>query len=108
MGDTGRDAPGVLLIAGQGCYLIHFARPYQHAGHYLGWASDIAARITRHKSGDGARLIAVIQDAGIEWEVVRTWIGADREFERELKRQHNTPRLCPACNPEGNSKPCQP
>lgn len=107
MGDHRRDAPGLLLIpAGPGCYLIHFARPYRHAGHYLGWASDISERVTRHASGTGARLIAVIQDAGIEWEVVRIWAGTDREFERILKRGKNAPKLCPACNPGGNYKPC--
>lgn len=77
-------------------YLIHFDRPYHHAQHYLGWASDLDARLTRHRSGKGARLLAVVTAAGISWRVVRTWIGG-RGYERRLKRRHGPYRLCPVC-----------
>ena len=26
-------------------YLLHFAVPYKHAAHYLGWTSNLPARI---------------------------------------------------------------
>jgi predicted GIY-YIG superfamily endonuclease len=79
-------------------YLIHFNTPYKHARHYLGYASNLDARLTAHINGNGARLMEVIADAGIHWQLVRTWDG-DRAAERKLKDQHNSPRLCPVCNP---------
>ena len=78
-------------------YLIHFHRPYKHARHYLGHALDLEARLERHRAGDGARLLQVITAAGIGWTLVRTWPGG-REMERQLKRQKNSPRLCPLCH----------
>lgn len=79
------------------CYLIHFDTPYRHARHYLGAARNLEARLGHHRSGTGARLLAVIQAAGIGWRVVRTW-GGGFATEASLKRQHNTPRLCPVCS----------
>ncbi|MBB5085041.1 putative GIY-YIG superfamily endonuclease [Nonomuraea endophytica] len=26
-------------------YLLHFAQPYRHARHYLGWTTDLQARL---------------------------------------------------------------
>ncbi len=37
-------------------YLLHFDRPYVHAGHYTGWTTDLPARLAEHASGHGARL----------------------------------------------------
>jgi predicted GIY-YIG superfamily endonuclease len=84
-------------------YLIHFATAYKQARHYLGSTDDLAERIERHRAGNGARLMEVITTAGIQWEVVRTWKGS-RKDERKLKNQHNTPRLCPVCNPKGTKQ----
>jgi len=81
-------------------YLIHFDRPYKHAGHYLGYASDLEKRLERHRKGRGARLLKVIQDVGIDWKVVRTWSPAGPSVEAELKRYHNNKRLCPVCYPQ--------
>ena len=78
-------------------YLIHFSRKLHHAGHYLGYASNLDNRIERHRSGDGAKLLRAVQEAGIDWEVVRTWEG-DRTLERRLKRQKNAGKLCPICS----------
>ncbi len=78
------------------CYLLHFDRPYRHARHYLGYADDLDARIARHRSGDGARLVEVAAGAGIDFVVARTWAG-DRTLERRLKRRKASPRLCPVC-----------
>lgn len=81
-------------------YLIHFERPYEHARHYLGHTEDLAARLQAHRSGNGARLMEVVTQAGIDWTLVRTWEGS-RDLERKLKAHKHAPRLCPICNPEG-------
>jgi predicted GIY-YIG superfamily endonuclease len=87
-------------------YLLHFAKPYKHARHYLGWAQHLEARLEHHRAGTGARLMQVVREAGIDWEVSRTWEG-DRNLERKLKQRKESPRLCPICmarekhNPKG-------
>lgn len=78
-------------------YLIHFRTPYKHARHYLGSTSNLEQRLEAHRTGNGSRLMQVISEAGIKWELTRTWKGG-RKLERKLKNQHNTPRLCPICN----------
>lgn len=80
-----------------GLYLLHFDPPYQHAGHYLGWAKDIEERIARHMSGKGARLVRVAINAGSKIELTRVWENATRADEARLKRQGSRARLCPAC-----------
>lgn len=87
-------------------YLIHFDRPLGdldnprgQAHHYLGYTQDLDARLERHRSGNGARLMEVVSEAGIGWKLVRTWRGG-RELERKLKDSHNSPRLCPICRGE--------
>jgi hypothetical protein len=85
------------------CYLLCFSRPYRHARHYLGWSEEVDARKAAHAAGQGARLMAVIAAAGISFEVVRTWPGTDRYFERLLKLRRRSTRLCPDCNP-GNHR----
>jgi predicted GIY-YIG superfamily endonuclease len=78
-------------------YLIHFQCRYRHAGHYLGFATDLEQRLVKHRGGNGARLMEVIGQAGITWKLVRVWTG-DRNLERRLKSRKNTPRqLCPVC-----------
>jgi len=79
-------------------YLIHFEQPYWHAQHYLGTAADLAARIAEHQAGTGAKLLAAVNRAGIQWSVVRTWPGSYAQ-EKALKRRHNGRDLCPVCNP---------
>jgi hypothetical protein len=82
-------------------YLIHFDRPYRHAAHYLGFVaggeSDVAARLDRHRAGDGARLMAVVTAAGIGWRLARTWPGYTRRDERKLKCRKGAGRMCPVC-----------
>lgn len=80
-------------------YLIHFDKPYKHARHYMGSTSDLEARLEAHRNGRGSRLMEVIAQAGITWQLVRTWPG-DRKTERRLKKWHNAPALCPICNPK--------
>ena len=83
----------------RGCYLIHLDRPYRSgrhpgAGHYVGYADDIARRVETHRKGWGSPLLAAALAAGIDFRVVRVWPGADRRFERKLHNRHGS-RLCP-------------
>ena len=73
------------------------SNPKGAAGHYLGWADDVAARMAEHRAGRGARILAACVERGIAFDVVRTWADVDRAFERRIKRQHNALRLCPRC-----------
>ena len=78
-------------------YLLHFSSRLHHAGHYVGFTTDLARRVEDHRKGyAGARLMAAVKDAGITFQVARTWDG-DRAFERRIKNRHATPRLCPVC-----------
>jgi hypothetical protein len=47
----------------------------------------------------GARLMAVITQAGIGWTLARTWEGS-----RALKRQGGASRRCPICRAKRNSR----
>lgn len=78
-------------------YLIHFHKRLAHAQHYIGFASDLDKRLTDHLCGMGARLMEVCFERGIEWRCVRVWFGADRTFERWLKRWNGAAALCPVC-----------
>lgn len=83
-------------------YLIHFAVPYRHARHYVGWTVDLAGRLyayaydTKH----AANLIRVVNAAGIGWELARVWEGVTRQFERRLKEQGHRGKFCPCCHPD--------
>jgi predicted GIY-YIG superfamily endonuclease len=77
-------------------YLLHFDASYRHARHYTGWTDDLPARLATHETGRGARLLAVVRDAGIGWQLARTWPGS-RARERQLKRQGGASRRCPLC-----------
>ena len=80
-------------------YLLHFTRPYRHARHYTGWTPDLAARLARHRQGHGARLIAVITAAGIDFQLARTTTGT-RADERAIKKAGGARRYCPLCVPQ--------
>ena len=84
-------------------YLICFDRPYHHARHYIGYCDDkeesLKDRIARHKKGDGANILRVVSQAGIDFRVVRTWSG-DRKLERQLKNRKKSRELCPCCSGE--------
>ena len=95
-------------------YLLHFDQPVSdHARHYLGWASDLAARLEAHREGRGARLMEVVKERGITWHLSRTWEGT-RDRERAIKDRAESPRLCPDCTPAprpvatGRSAPAKP
>jgi predicted GIY-YIG superfamily endonuclease len=70
-----------------------------HAQHYIGWTGGktLEKRIERHRVGGGSKLMQAIKVAKINWQVVRTWEGVDRSFERKLKNQNHAARYCPIC-----------
>jgi len=85
-------------------YLIHFDSPYRHARHYMGFTTNLADRIERHKAGHGSRLMSVITQAGIGWRSVGTWAG-DRNLERRMKRNGGLSRCCPICSDKPRFSP---
>lgn len=80
-------------------YLIHFLTRYKHAQHYIGFAEEgnLSDRLERHKQGNGARLMEVVTQNGIEWVLAKTWEDVDRNFERALKNRGGASRICPIC-----------
>ena len=88
-------------------YLIHFAEPYHHAKHYLGWSPEVQARFNAHLHGKGARLTQVVHDNGIGMMLVRVWEDGDRKLERKLKNRHS-PQLCPICSGQPVQTPLLP
>ena len=66
------------------------------AGHYVGWARNVKRRLAEHEAGRGARLLAVVRQAGIGWTLARMWPGS-RARERQIKRQGGHARQCPLC-----------
>lgn len=93
-------SPIVREYPGGTVYLLHFASPFRHARHYLGWAGpgNLAPRLAHHNAGTGANLLRHVSAAGIPWTLARTWPG-DRRRERQLKARGLT-RCCPLCRPE--------
>ena len=77
-------------------YLLHFDTRYKHAGHYLGSTCRLEERLAAHSEGRGARLMHVVQAAGITWRLARTWPGGKAK-ERQLKKQLGASRYCPLC-----------
>jgi len=84
-------------------YLVHFDRPIGDlhnprgfASHYTGWTLDVPARLVDHAAGRGARLMEVVGEQGIGWQLARIWTGT-RTRERSLKRSGGAARRCPVC-----------
>jgi hypothetical protein len=95
-------------VVGTG-YLIHFAERIGREGrngaqHYIGWASNVEARVIDHRRGNGAAIMAEVSRRGIDWEVVRLYPGWTRHDERRRKRAGHFDRDCPVCTP-GEHKP---
>jgi hypothetical protein len=76
--------------------MLHFHRPYRHARHYVGWTEDLLDRLDHHAAGRGARLVAVILQAGIGFTLVRVCEGT-RRTERAIKNGGGAVRYCPVC-----------
>ncbi len=85
-------------------YLIHFSKPVAHARHYIGYTpdDDPTRRVDEHRNGTGSPLVRAALRDGASLALFE-WRGAGRDFERWLKNQHHTPRLCPFCT--GNAPP---
>jgi hypothetical protein len=84
-------------------YLLHFDRPIGDltnprgfASHYTGWTLDLPTRLVDHAAGRGARLLQVVGELGIGWQLARIWTGT-RTRERSLKRSGGAARRCPVC-----------
>jgi hypothetical protein len=60
------------------------------------WTEDLFDRLDRHASGHGARLVAVIWQAGIGFTLIRICEGT-RRTERAIKNAGGAVRYCPAC-----------
>lgn len=93
-------------------YLVHLDEPMSQgpdprtgkpraARHYVGFAEDVEERFDEHVNGRGSRMLQVAVERGITLRLARVWPQGDRNFERLLHRQNNSPRLCPYCNPDG-------
>lgn len=96
---TGVPGTGVMGVV----YLVHFERPYRHARHYWGWAQRLEARMSHHEAGTGARLLAVVKEVGIPWQVALVEPG-DKNRERQRKNQGGAARTCPICKEEKRGK----
>jgi hypothetical protein len=113
---------GLAPQRGRCAYLAHLWPPYRHAGHYLGFTTNLPVRwsehlaggydpATRKSTGRGARLLAAAIHAGCTVELVRVWYGAQaRALEQRLKQRRkpgslragaasSLKPLCPVCNP---------
>jgi predicted GIY-YIG superfamily endonuclease len=79
-------------------YLLHLhGKIAGHAGHYIGFSTNLEQRIQDHENGRGARLMEVAKERGIGFRIARLWRGQTRSFERCLKNRKNAPQLCPVC-----------
>ena len=85
-------------------YLIHLDKPFVHSQHYIGWSEFLTARFNHHKNGTGCRFLKRVNEAGIDYKIVREWKNQDRDFERRLKNRKNSTKLCPVCNPDSWEK----
>lgn len=67
-------------------YLIKFAQNLHNANYYLGWSLyHPKYRYKEHKSNQGAKILAALNNLGIDYFIVRIWKNQDRKFERKLK-----------------------
>lgn len=84
-------------------YLLHFAEPYRHARHYLGYAVGTGrgrayARAQARGVAIGAHeLVMSVQASGIEIVVADVLIGEGRPTQRAMRASHNLARHCPIC-----------
>jgi len=92
--DPARADPAILaevLAAQQTRITCRYLTPEQAAG--------VAVRIAQHRAGTGARLMAVVAAAGIEFTITRIWASATEGHEKRLKDLNNRRVLCPLCTP---------
>jgi hypothetical protein len=87
-------------------YTLHFWPPFgdldgQHSGHYSGWAREgrLAARLTDHHLGKGARLTQLQREAGGSWVLADVEHGVTKDREHQLKYR-SASRRCSVCKAE--------
>jgi hypothetical protein len=74
------------------------AKPGTNCRKVQHWTDDLLDRLDRHAAGNGARLVAVIWQAGIGFTLIRICDGT-RRTERAIKHAGGAVRYCPACTP---------
>jgi hypothetical protein len=67
------------------------------------WTLDLPARLILHAAGRGARLMQVVGEQGIGWQLARIWTGT-RTRERSLKRSGGADAPLPGL-PAGQARP---
>lgn len=74
--------------------LGNLENPRAQARYYVGWCKDgeLDRRISEHQRGEGAAITRHAVASGIGFKVLLTLPG-DRHREKQIKRQHNTPRF---------------
>jgi hypothetical protein len=84
-------------------YLLHIEPRYNHAGHYLGWTSDLRVNRRAMEHIDGVKhkaspLVLAALNAGSTVVIARRWEGPqyDRRAERAKKHRGHT-QICPLC-----------
>ena len=86
-------------------YLLHLKIPEGCnwvTRHYIGYTTrSVKARLKRHRAGDGARMLALANNLGIRYNVVKTWNFETREeayaFEQRFKQAGHYARHCKVC-----------
>jgi hypothetical protein len=58
---------------------------------------DIAERFDRHRTGRGAKLLAIVTAAGITFSLARVWLDVPRFTELKLKARKRAQDFCPIC-----------
>ena len=79
-------------------YLLHFSRPYRHAGHYVGFTTDLERRLRQHRNGLTSPLVRCAVAEGIEIFLARTWKEVTVAFETWLHSGGHKNLACPICS----------
>lgn len=85
-------------------FLLHFAEPYHHARHYLGYAvgtgrgSRYARDIAECVAIGPHELVQAVQWSGIAIDVADVLVGEGRATQRAMRATHNLARYCHLCD----------
>jgi hypothetical protein len=79
-------------------YVLHFERALDGWAdrHYVGWTTNVSARLTQHLTGEGAEPTHFAFSEGIRWVATR-WPGLTVDDETRLQDHHFD--LKPYCEP---------
>jgi predicted GIY-YIG superfamily endonuclease len=77
-------------------YIIELETPLGTQSHsaryYMGWTTNVYARLNSHRKGNGSAMLKAAVERGIKFDIVATCEGT-RDDERHYKRQKNHSRL---------------